>query len=95
MSRDGLAVSNKDGTRAYVLIDTQSGMAPEVVRKLKEKGIHQADVINGPHGVIALVEGNNPSDVAVTILNGIRKLDGVTGLTVYLVTEQEQKAGKN
>lgn len=85
-------VNDTDGTRAYVLIDTRPGMAGNIVHQLREKGIKQADVINGPHDAIALIRGDTPSDVAVLILNNIKKMEGVTGVTVYLVTEQEKVA---
>ena len=78
-----------NNTRAYVLIDTQPGMTGDVVRNLRENGVQLADSINGPHDAIALIQGDSPSDVAVLILNKVRKMDGVKDVTVYLVTEQE------
>jgi hypothetical protein len=75
--------SNHD-TRAYVLIDTEPAMTARVVRNLRHRDdILMADAVNGPHGVIAVVEGRNASEVATTILLNIRKLNGVRDLTVY------------
>lgn len=93
MKSDETVISKVSSVRAYVLIDIQDGMVRNVVQKLRQKGIHQVDVINGPHDVIALIQGNSPSDVAVIILNEIKKMEGVTGVIVYLVTEQEMMAG--
>ena len=77
--------SNHD-TRAYVLIDTEPGMSARVVRNLRRRDdVVLADAVNGPHGVIAVVEGRNASAVATTILMTIRKLDGVLDLKVYTV----------
>ena len=86
--------SNGNRTRAYVLIDTEPGMAASVVRDIRSKGISQADVINGPHGAIAIVQGNNASEVAVTILASIKKLDGVKGVTVYLAEAEQEVASR-
>ena len=94
MENSDSLISDSEPTRAYVLIDTRPGMAGIIVQKLRDTGIAMVDAINGPHDAIALVQGDSPSDVAVTILNGIRKMEGVTGVTVYLVTAQEIAAGQ-
>ena len=71
-------------TRAYVLIDTEPEMTARVVRNLRRRDdVLMADAVNGPHGVIAVVEGRNASEVATTILVNIRKLEGVRDFTVY------------
>ena len=71
-------------TRAYVLIDTEPGMAGSVVESLRNRSdVHLADAVNGPHGVIAVVEGRDASAVATTILMSIRRLAGVRDFTVY------------
>jgi DNA-binding Lrp family transcriptional regulator len=73
-------------TRAYVLIDTEPDMAARVIRSLRRRDdVLLADAVNGPHDVIAVVEGRNASAVATTILMNIRKLDGVRDFTVYTV----------
>jgi nitrate reductase NapAB chaperone NapD len=80
--------SNHD-TRAYVLIDTEPNMTARVVRNLRRRDdVLMADAVNGPHGVIAVVEGRNASEVATTILMTIRKLDGVRDFTVYTAVPQ-------
>lgn len=71
-------------TRAYVLIDTEPDMTARVVRSLRRReDVLMADAVNGPHGVIAVVEGRNASEVATTILMNIRKLNGVRDFTVF------------
>ena len=84
-------------TRAYVLIDTESGMTDLVVQGLRRiKDIRLADAINGPHGVIAVVEGNNASVVATVILVHIKKLQGVKDIIVYAAIPQKgEKAPAN
>jgi hypothetical protein len=88
-----MAISYRlDDTRAYVLIDTEPDMTGRVVQSLRcRKDVHLADAINGPHGVIAVVEGNNASAVATSILLSIRKLQGVKDITVYLAVPQREE----
>ena len=65
-TRESITI-DETSVRAYVLIDTRPGMAASVGKELKEDGIRQADVINGPHNVIAMIQGDTPSDVAILI----------------------------
>jgi hypothetical protein len=75
---------SNNATRAYVLIDTEPGLAGSVVESLRRRSdVLLADAINGPHGVIAVVEGRDASAVATTILMSIRRLHGVRDFTVY------------
>ena len=85
-----MTISHKlDDTRAYVLIDTDPAMTDSVVQNLRRsKDVYLADAINGPHGVIAVVEGNNASTVATAILVKIRKVPGVRGITAYTAMPQ-------
>lgn len=77
--------------RAYVLIDASLESARRITAELRKRsGVLLADVVNGPHPIIALLEGDNPLTVAQTILFDIRKVKGVTDLTVYLSTEEQQ-----
>jgi hypothetical protein len=78
--------------RAYVLIDASLDNAGRVIGELrKKKGVLLANIVNGPHPIIALLEGDDPSKIAQTILFDIRKLEGVTDLTVYLIKEDQHK----
>jgi hypothetical protein len=78
--------------RAYVLIDAAAGRAKKITAELRKKsGVMMADVINGPHPVIACIEGINPSSIARTVLFDIRNIKGVNDLTVYLSIEKGQK----
>jgi hypothetical protein len=78
--------------RAYILIDTSNGNAREIVAELRQRpGVLLADVINGPHPVIALMEDDDPSTIAQAILFDIRRIKGINDLTVYLSTEEQQE----
>ena len=71
--------------RAYVLIDTDEDKAGEIVNNLRYKlGVTLADVINGPYRAIAVVESQDISAMAKTILMGIRRLSGVKDIIVYM-----------
>jgi hypothetical protein len=77
-------------TRAYVLIDSDPEMTDRVVKSLRcRRDVRLADAINGPHDVIAVVEGSNASAVATAILSSIRKLQGVKDITVYLAAARK------
>jgi MinD-like ATPase involved in chromosome partitioning or flagellar assembly len=94
MKEEKHITNNVNRTRAYVLIDTKPGMAANVVRDIRSRGISQVDVINGPHSAIAVVQGNSASEVAVVILIGIKRLDGVKGVTVYLAEAEQEIASR-
>jgi hypothetical protein len=77
--------------RAYVLIDTSLGNARRIAVELQRRpAVLLADVINGPHPVIAILEGDDPSTVARAILFDIRKIEGINDLTVYLNSEEQK-----
>ena len=77
--------------RAYVLIDTSLDNAGRIAAELRKRsGVLLADVVNGPHPIIALLAGDDPSTIAQAILFDIRKIEGITDLTVYL-SRKEQK----
>ncbi len=71
--------------RAYVLIDTEGDRTGDIVSNLRRRpGVTLADVINGPYRAIAVVEGNDISAMAKTILLDIRRLSGVKDIIVYM-----------
>ena len=75
--------------RAYVLIDTSLDNAGKIVAELRKRsGVLLSDVVIGPHPIIALIEGEDPSSIAQTILFDIKKIEGVNDLTVYISTEE-------
>lgn len=77
--------------RAYVLIDAPLDNAGRIAAELRQRpGVLLADVVHGPHPIIALLGSDAPSTLAQTVLFDIRKIEGVTDLTVYLSTEDEK-----
>lgn len=84
--------TSSSNVRAYVFIETRPGMAWSVARNLKKrKCVRQVDVINGPYSVIAVLEGDGASPIAMTILMGIRKLEGVSDVVVYLAENNMER----
>jgi hypothetical protein len=76
--------------RAYVLIKTEPERADEIAGVLRRRfGITTVDVVNGPYGIIAVVEGSDISAMAKTIAIDIRALSGVTDLIVYMARQEE------
>jgi hypothetical protein len=71
--------------RAYIFIDATQKDAKNIIVELRRRPeVIVTDVINGPHPVIACLEADNPATMAEVILFGIRKIEGVKDLTVYL-----------
>ena len=84
---------NSNRVRAYVFIKTKPGMACSVVHNLESKEcIRLVDAINGPYGAVAVVEGDSTSSVAVAILMGIKKIEGVLDVVVYLAERKAEMA---
>lgn len=82
--------------RAYVLIDTVRKSAKKIATELRKRPtVIVADVINGPHPVIACLEADNPASMAQAILFDIRKIEGVKDLTVYLSMDGKDTTNSN
>ncbi len=74
--------------RAYVLIDVEAGKAKDVAEIIRGKtGICAADIVTGPHDIIAVVEGPDAEAVAGVVLNEISLIEGVTHTMTCLVME--------
>lgn len=82
--------------RAYVLIDAARKSLKKITAELRQRpGVIVADVINGPHPVIACIEAESPAAMAEVILFDIRKIDGVKDLTVYLSVDNQDSINGN
>ena len=82
--------------RAYVLIDASRKSLKKITAELRQTtGVIVADVINGPHPVIACIEAESPATMAEVILFDIRKIDGVKDLTVYLSMDDQDTINSN
>lgn len=74
--------------RAYVLIRTEAGMAPYVLRELRViRGVRSAADVVGPYDVVADVEAESPADL-VGRVDEVRSLEGVARLLTCPVVER-------
>jgi len=73
-------------TRAYVLIDVEKGQSSSLVIALSQKpGVLAADVIWGPHDVIAIVEADDIDKLMHFIQSDISLVDGITHMDTCLI----------
>lgn len=72
--------------KAYVLILVETGKAASVVKALRNKpGISEADMVVGPHDVVAVVIGPDADAIARTVVNDIQATRGVQRTLTYMV----------
>ena len=74
---------------AYIFIDSLPERADVITDSLRKKeSVILADVINGPHNVVAVLEGMDAAALAKTVVFEIRKMQGVQDVTVYIASEK-------
>ncbi|UCG54837.1 MAG: Lrp/AsnC ligand binding domain-containing protein [Dehalococcoidia bacterium] len=72
--------------RAYILIDTEQGQSSSVVVALSEKpGVVAADVIWGPHDVVAIVEADDIDKLMHLVQSDISLIDGIAHMDTCLI----------
>ena len=72
--------------KAYVVFDTEKGQSSSVVLALSHKpGVLAADVIWGPHDVIAIVEADDIDKLMHFIQSDISLVDGITHMDTCLI----------
>ena len=65
-------------TRAFILVETQVGRAPQVVQELRSMdGITSADIVTGNFDIIVLVEASNMAAMAELITGRVQSIRGV------------------
>lgn len=65
--------------QAYVLIQTEGGMAAEVTRKVRElEGVVAADNVTGPYDIITTTRAESFDDLGRLVVGQIQRLDGIT-----------------
>jgi DNA-binding Lrp family transcriptional regulator len=75
--------------KAYVLIQAETGKAELVARSLLGKpGITAADLVVGPHDVIAVIQGADADSIAKVVVNEIQGIKGVHRTITYMVLGQ-------
>ena len=72
--------------KAYVLIQVETGKAEKVSQALRDKpGILAADLVIGPHDVIAVLQGFDADAIARIVVNEIQAVKGVNRTITYMV----------
>jgi hypothetical protein len=72
--------------KAYVLIDAEKGQSSSIVIALSEKpGVLAADVIWGPHDIVAIVEADDIDKLMHLIQCDISLVDGIAHMDTCLV----------
>lgn len=72
--------------KAYVLIDAEKGQSSSVVIALSEKpGVLAADVVWGPHDVVAMVEADDIDALMHLVQSDISVIDGIARIDTCLV----------
>ena len=72
--------------KAFVLIQVETGKAESVVKALRNKpGIVGADMVVGPHDVVAVLNGIDADAIARTVVNDIQATRGVQRTLTYMV----------
>jgi len=65
--------------QAYVLIQTEVGVAPAVVRTIREiTGVTLAEDVTGPYDVIVRAEANTMDELGRFIIARIQAVPGIT-----------------
>jgi DNA-binding Lrp family transcriptional regulator len=76
--------------RAYVLINVAAGQVETVQRELQARpGIRSAEIVVGPHDIIALVEAADLNAVGKLVLDEIHGVSGVENTLTCPVVQPE------
>ena len=66
-------------TKAFLLIDTGVGRVKEAVSALRQlEGVKSADQVTGPYDVIAIVEGENLTDIGDLVTSKINPMSCIS-----------------
>ena len=72
--------------KAYLLIDAEKGQSSSIVIALSQKpGALTADVIWGPHDVVAVVEADDIEKLMHIIQSDISLIDGMAHIDTCLI----------
>ena len=64
--------------KAFILIETVVGRTKEVASTLQQlKGVKSADCVTGPYDMIAVVEGENLTEIGMLVTNKIHPVAGI------------------
>ncbi len=65
--------------QAYVLIQTEGGLAADVTRQVREiPGVVAAENVTGPYDIITSTEADSIDEIGRLVVSQIQRLDGIT-----------------
>ena len=65
--------------RAFVLIETAVGKNREVVASIRRlKGVVSVDVVTGPYDIIAVIQGENLTEIGDLVTGKIHPITGIS-----------------
>ncbi len=71
---------------AYILVKTSVGKMREVCEKLEGlKNVQSAHMVTGPYDIVAFAEAKEVSTVIGTLMDEVRKIDGVQDTTTCIL----------
>jgi len=74
--------------RAYAMIDTGEGAAPELCKRIRTfDGVTGAHVVAGDFDIVVELDGERPYDLQRVLTGKIRPLDGVGTTRTYVCLE--------
>ncbi|RMD47371.1 MAG: Lrp/AsnC family transcriptional regulator [Aquificota bacterium] len=78
----------KEKSRAYVLIEADPALIPEILDQLaKVENVRSADVVTGIYDIIVFVEGENQNEIGRVVIRDINPIKGVKKATTCMVVE--------
>lgn len=73
-------------TKAFVLINTETGVEPLLEKEIKQlDGVKEVYQLFGEYDILAVVEENSDRDVQKTISWELRKIKGIRGTNTMIV----------
>ncbi len=68
--------------RAYILIQTEVGVASDVATQIREiQGVVSADVLTSPYDIIASTEAADVDELGRMVMSRIQMIGGITRTT--------------
>jgi len=78
----------KEKSRAYVLIEAEPALIPEILDQLaKVENVKSADVVTGIYDIIVFIEGENQNEIGRVVIRDINPIKGVKKATTCMVVE--------
>jgi len=73
-------------SKAYVLIEAESGRVAEVLTALRAiEGMAAVDAVTGPYDIIATVQTADPRNIGRLVMHEIHNVDGIKRTVTCMV----------